>query len=32
MDFYLNEEQRKFRQEVREFAETRLKPNSFEWD
>lgn len=32
MDFYLNEEQRKFRQEVREFAETRLMPNSFEWD
>lgn len=32
MDFYLNEEQRKFRQEVREFAETRLMPNSFDWD
>lgn len=32
MDFYLNEEQRKFRQEVREFSETRLMPNSFEWD
>ena len=32
MDFLLNEEQKKFRQEVREFAETKLMPNSFDWD
>lgn len=32
MDFYLNEEQRAFRQEVRQFAETKLMPNSFDWD
>ena len=32
MDFYLNDDQKRFRQEVREFAETRLMPNSFEWD
>lgn len=32
MDFLLNEEQKKFRQEVREFAESKLMPNSFDWD
>lgn len=32
MDFLLNEEQKKFRKEVRTFAETKLKPNSFDWD
>ncbi|MDO5715920.1 MAG: acyl-CoA dehydrogenase family protein [Tissierellia bacterium] len=32
MDFLLNNEQKKFRQEVREFAENKLKPNSFTWD
>lgn len=32
MDFYLNGEQKKFRQEVRAWAEEKLVPNSFEWD
>ena len=32
MDFLLNEEQRAFRQEVRKFAESKLMPNSFDWD
>lgn len=32
MDFLLNEKQKAFRQEVRKFAETKLMPNSFDWD
>lgn len=32
MDFLLNEEQKAFRQEVRKFAESKIMPNSFDWD
>lgn len=32
MDFYLNDQQKKFRQEVRAWAQEKLVPNSFEWD
>lgn len=32
MDFLLNDEQKAFRQEVRKFAESKLMPNSFDWD
>ena len=32
MDFYLNDEQRKFRQEVRDYVEENILPNRMQWD
>lgn len=32
MDYLLTDDQKAFRQEVREFVEKEIKPNSFDWD